>query len=81
MAQSIAVQSLCADLGIVVEIHLFSDATAAIGITKRRGLGKMRHLHTSDLWEQDKIQKGLVKVNKILGSENPADVLRTMSTA
>ena len=87
MAQSIGVQSLCADLGIVVDINLFSDATAAIGITKRRGLGKIRHLHTSDLWVQEKVQKGLVKVNKILGSENPADVLtkyvdaKTMSTA
>ena len=58
MAQSIGVQSLCADLGIVVDINLFSDATAAIGITKRRGLGKIRHLHTSDLWVQEKNTKG-----------------------
>ena len=48
MAQSIGVQSLCADLGGVVDIHMFSDATAAIEITKRRGLGEIRHLHTSD---------------------------------
>ena len=38
MAQSIGVQSLCADLGIVVDINLFSHSTAAIGITKRRVL-------------------------------------------
>ena len=55
MAQSIGVQYLCADLSIVVDIHLFSNATAAIGITKRKGLGKIRHLHTSDLWAQEKV--------------------------
>ena len=87
MAQSIGVQSRCADLGIVVDITLFSDATAAIGITKRRGLGNIRHLHTSDLCVQEKVQKGLAKVNKIIGSKQPADVLtkyadaKTMSTA
>ena len=86
-AQPIGLQSLCADVGLVVDIKLFSDATAAIGITKRRGLGKIRHLHTSDLWVKEKAQKGLVKVYKILGSENPADVLtkhvngKTMSAA
>ena len=29
---------------------LRSDATAAIGITQRKGLGKVRHLATADLW-------------------------------
>ena len=87
MAQSIGVQCLCADLGMIVDINLFSNTTAAIGITKRGGLGKIRHLHTSYLWVQEKVQKGLVMVNKIRGSENPADVLtkyvdaKTRSTA
>ena len=48
MAQSISVQSLCADLSIVVDVHMFSGPSAAIGITKRGGLGEIRHLHTSD---------------------------------
>ena len=75
MAQFIGVPSLYANLGIVVNINMFSDATAAIGITKRRGLERIRHLHTSDLWAQEKVQNGLVEINKILGSERPADVL------
>ena len=71
MAQSIGVQSLCADLGIVVDINLFSDATAAIGITKRRGLGKIRHLHTSDLWVHDNVQKASLKSTRFLAPRTP----------
>ena len=48
MAQPIGVLSLCADLVIVVDINLFSNATAAIGIAKRGGLGKIGRHHTSD---------------------------------
>ena len=59
MAQSIGVHSLCADLGIVVDVNFFSDATAAIGFTKRKGLEKIRHLHKSDPWVQDKKAKGV----------------------
>ena len=52
-----------------------SDATAAIGISRRRGLGKVRHLATADLWMQDRIRKGDFSLEKILGSENPSDML------
>ena len=33
-----------------MRLTLKSDATAAIGITQREGLGKVRHLATADLW-------------------------------
>ena len=75
VAQSLGIQSLAADLGMSLGIEVFSDATAAIGITKRRGLGKIRHLHVSDLWVQEKVQKGVISIHKILGTQNPADVL------
>ena len=66
---------MCADVGITVDTRVLSDATAAIGITKRTRLGEMRHLHTSDLWVKEKVQKGFVKVNTNLSSESPADLL------
>jgi hypothetical protein len=58
-----------------LQIRLHSDATAAIGIAKRRGLGKIRHLSTADLWIQEKIRNGNMELVKILGTENPADIL------
>ena len=42
--------SLWKDLGVVLSGHLLPDASAALGILKRRGLGKVRHLNTNYLW-------------------------------
>ena len=74
MAQSLGLQSICQDLGMSLKLRLHSDATAAIGIAKRRGLGKIRHLATADLWVQEKIRNGQVELHKVLGTENPADI-------
>ena len=73
MAQALGIQSLAADMGWTLHPRVHSDATAAIGISKRRGLGKIRHLHTADLWVQEKVRAGAVTLLKILGTENPAD--------
>ena len=62
------------DMGFTFSIDVFSDAIAAIGIARRRGVGKIRHLDTTDLWVQDKIRSGEVRLHKILGTENPADL-------
>ena len=71
----LGLQSLAHDLQIELELEVLTDATAAIGICRRRGLGRIRHLHTADLWIQDKLRKGDFKLTKVLGTENPADML------
>ena len=74
-AQALGMQSLLKDLGWHVKIRIHSDATAAIGICRRKGLGKILHLATTDLWIQDKVRSKQLELVKILGTENPADVL------
>ena len=74
-AQALGLQSVCRDLGMELKLRIHSDATAAIGIAKRRGLGRIRHLAMTDLWIPEKIRDGKVELLKILGTENPADVL------
>ena len=74
MAQALGVQALAADMGWDLQPRVFSDATAAIGISKRRGLGKIRHPHTCDLWVQEQTRTGRVLLEKVLGTENPADI-------
>ena len=54
---------------------MLSDAAAAIGIARRRGLGRIRHLDVEDLWVQDCLRQGLVELVRIAGAENPADAL------
>ena len=51
-----------------------SDATAAIGIARRKGLGKIRHLDVTDLWIQDKVWSKQVGLKKVLGTDNPANI-------
>ena len=68
-------QSLCRDLGWHYKTRVHSDATAAIGIARRRGLGKIRHLDAEDLWVQAKVRDKTIELVKVLGAENSADIL------
>ena len=49
VSQGLGLQSICRDLGFSYKLRIHSDATAAIGIARRRGMGKIRHLDCSDL--------------------------------
>jgi hypothetical protein len=73
--QGLGLQSLARDLGFEIKIRIHTDATAAIGMCRRRGLGKVRHLDVADLWAQDKVRTGAVMLVKIAGAENPADIM------
>ena len=67
--------SVLADFGLAsMRLTLKSDATAAIGITQREGLGKVRHLATADLWVQQRLRKREFSIAKVPGVENPADL-------
>ena len=68
-------QSVARDLGFETQVRVHSDACAAIGIARRRGLGRIRHLDVEDLWVQTKVRDGSVLLEKVLGSENPAAIL------
>ena len=54
---------------------LHADASAALGIAKRDGAGKLRHINVRSLWLQDKALKAEISFNKIKGENNPADGL------
>ena len=44
--EGLGIQSLLIDLGVERELGLKADSSAAIGICRRLGLGKVRHLAT-----------------------------------
>ena len=54
---------------------LGTDSSAAKSFVARRGLGRMRHIEVRGLWLQQEVLKGVVKVVKIPGEENPADLM------
>jgi hypothetical protein len=68
-------QSMLADLGMRGSITLYTDSSAARGIIHRAGLGKLRHLETGYLWLQAAVKSKKLQVRKVLGTENPADLL------
>ena len=74
-SHGLGLQALAADLGISLKLDVLTDATAAIGICRRRGLGRIRHLHVADLWVQDRLRKNDFSLTKIPGACNPADIL------
>ena len=71
--EALGLQALYKDLNVDVEIRVYSDATAAIGIVSRLGLGRVRRLAVSDLWVQEKARSGAIKFAKIEGTKNPSD--------
>ena len=74
-SKGIGLRALAQDLGLMFNLRVFSDATAAIGICRRKGLGRVRHLAVADLWIQDKIRCKDFQLLKVLGKDNPADLM------
>ena len=72
---ALGLTALLRDLGNPTQIQLLTDASAAKGISQRTGLGKVRHLETSQLWLQDLVLAGRITVKKISTDENLADML------
>ena len=74
LAQALGLQSTARDLGMTWEINMYTDATAAIGIARRRGMGRIRHLDVTDLWIREKFNSKLSYLHKVIGTDNPADI-------
>ena len=56
-----------------MEVHI--DSSTAQAIASRIGVGTMRHIHTKLLSIQEAVRDGKIKLTKISGCHNPADVL------
>ena len=71
----LGIQSCAKDLGITLGASVYADASAALGIIKRRGIGKLRHIQTQCLWLQEAHATKRLHFEKIDGSRNPSDLL------
>jgi hypothetical protein len=74
-SEALGLQSLARDLGIQTAISVCGDSSAAIGICRRAGIGKVRHLAVGQLWVQGLVRSGELRLHKVLGTTNPADAL------
>ena len=74
-AETLALAAYARDLGIDMECELYCDSAAALGISQRAGIGKVRHLRTQGLWVQEVRIFGRIQYKQNLGEKNPADLL------
>ena len=70
----LGLRSMASDFGDAMQVEVWTDSAASKGICSRIGLGKVRHLDTGLLWIQNHVEKGIIKVKKVKGTENPADI-------
>jgi hypothetical protein len=73
--EALGLKSLAGDLGIDLSLEVHADSAAAIGICRRAGIGRVRHLAVGQLWAQERLRMKDFRLFKVKGQENPADVL------
>ena len=72
-SMGLGLKSVADDLGIKYDPTVQTDATAAMGMARRGGIGKVRHLDVSFLWVQERLRNKCFKLQKVLGTENISD--------
>ena len=74
-SQALGFMGLARDLGDVLDARVHTDASATLGMVNRQGLGKLRHVKVQYLWLQERVRRKDLSVDKVLGTENPADLM------
>ena len=73
-SETFGLMAMAKDLGYVLKGNIYGDASVALGIIHRKGLGKTRHIDTSYVWIQEVAAQRRMVFGKILGKENSADL-------
>ena len=71
----VGAKSMAQDLGLEMTLRLWLDSSAALGVASRRGVGRIRHLHTAALWLQGCVSDRILQIKKVKGAGNIADLL------
>ena len=74
-AEVMGIIRLLGDMGIDAKGEIYADSSAALGITNRIGIGKVRHLRVQALWAQEVRSTGRPAYRKVLDTLKPADIL------
>ena len=74
-SEALRLRAMTVDYNDPLDPWLYVDASAAIGVTQRSGLGKVRHLDTGSLWLQNNVKRKQIGILKVKGTENPVDLM------
>ena len=73
-SRGLGMQALLEDLGERRGVTVLVDSTACKGVASRRGVGKIRHLHTQVLWVQAAVAEKRPAIGQVRGVDNMADL-------
>ena len=73
-AELLGMMACARDLGLSHKGAVYTDASAALDIVKRRGAGKACHIRTQSFWLQEVHAEKRLAFEKADGSRNPADL-------
>ena len=68
-------QATMREFDLEAQLRIKGDAVAAMGMVKRQGLGRVRHLAVADLWIQQKAKDGSAIYEKLPGTDNTSDIM------
>ena len=73
--ESLGMAAMARELAMSFKIRILVDASAALGVAQRHGIGKIRHLQTGALWIQEQELKRILQMHKVNGTDNCSDIL------
>ena len=71
----LGISAMLRELRVQIKLNLKIDASATLGMARRKGLGKVRQIDVSQLWIQDKVACGEINLIKVGTGENISDAL------
>ena len=74
-SRGLGLKTILQELGVELNLLVISmDSAAAKAFASTRGLGRMLHMEVKNVWMRALVRDGRLKLEKILGDRNPADV-------
>ena len=71
-AHGIHTKNIFSDLQVEVTVRLETDSTSASRICRRRGVGRLRHLHKKEPRQQDQVAAKNVELGRVPSEDNEA---------
>ena len=74
-SEAIGLANTIRELGHEVPVRIWTDAAAARRLAVRSGSGAIKHMETKYFWMQQKEQNQELRIEKIRGTVNAADLM------
>ena len=74
-SEAIGLANTIRELGHEAQVRIWKDAAAARGLALRSGSGAIKHRETKNFWLHQKEKNQELRIEKIRGAVNPADLI------